>query len=176
MKRRLRTVLDLLHPDLVEDRKRRNEELRDKHLSKGQLRSFSPNDAVYIKNHSSGQTWIPGTVIEKTGALSYKTVTPDGKSFRCHIDQMINRKTSLVSSQSSPETQENSTSPFCPFSDTVQLKLLLQLKSKLLRRPLLNPIKTDLDEPYFAHPILRTTLCRGGGRSVVIYFSSIFKL
>ncbi|GBO18363.1 Uncharacterized protein K02A2.6 [Araneus ventricosus] len=29
MKRRLETVLDLLHPDLVEDRKRKNEELLD---------------------------------------------------------------------------------------------------------------------------------------------------
>ncbi|GBN52888.1 Transposon Tf2-11 polyprotein [Araneus ventricosus] len=111
MKRRLRTVLDLLHPDLVEDRKRKNEELLDQRLSKGQLRSFSPNDAVNIKNHSSGPTWIPGTVIEKTGPLSYKNVTPDGKSVRCHIDQMRNRKTPLASPQFSPETQENSTTP-----------------------------------------------------------------
>ncbi|GBM29413.1 Uncharacterized protein K02A2.6 [Araneus ventricosus] len=111
MKRRLRTVLDLLHPDLVEDRKRKNEELLDQRLSKGQIRSFSPNDAVYIKNHSSGPTGIPETVIEKTGPLSYKNVTPDGKSVRCHIDQMRNRKTPLASPQSSPETQENSIFP-----------------------------------------------------------------
>ncbi|GBL75294.1 hypothetical protein AVEN_194515-1 [Araneus ventricosus] len=86
MKRRLRTVLDLLHPGLVEDRKRRNEEFLDKSLSKG-------------------------TVIEKTGPLSYKTVTPDVKSIRCHIDQVRNRKTPLGSSQSSPESPENSISP-----------------------------------------------------------------
>ncbi|GBO34765.1 hypothetical protein AVEN_215279-1 [Araneus ventricosus] len=55
IKRRLRAVLDLLHRDLVEDRKRKDEELLDQRLSKGQLRSFSPNDAVYIKNHSLGQ-------------------------------------------------------------------------------------------------------------------------
>ncbi|GBN87259.1 hypothetical protein AVEN_194162-1 [Araneus ventricosus] len=85
MKRRLGTVLDLLHPDLFEDRKRKNEKFLYQRLSMCQLRSFSPNDAVYSKNHSSGQTWIPGTVIEKTGTLSYKTVTPDGKSIRCHI-------------------------------------------------------------------------------------------
>ncbi|GBO10557.1 hypothetical protein AVEN_190260-1 [Araneus ventricosus] len=60
---------------------------------------------------ATGPTWIPGTVIEKTGLLSYKNVTPDGKSIRCHIDQMRNRKTPLVSLQSSPETQENSTTP-----------------------------------------------------------------
>ncbi|GBM26026.1 hypothetical protein AVEN_117957-1, partial [Araneus ventricosus] len=63
MKRRVRTVLDLLHPDLVENRKKKNEKMLDLRLSKGQLRSFSPNDAVYIKDNSSGQTWIPGTVI-----------------------------------------------------------------------------------------------------------------
>ncbi|GBN22730.1 hypothetical protein AVEN_68062-1 [Araneus ventricosus] len=104
-KRRLGTVLDLLYPDLVEDRKRKNEELLDQRLSKGQLRSFSLNDAVYIKNHSSGPTLIPRTVIEKTGPLSYKNITPNGKSIRCHIDQMRNRKTSLARPQSSPETR-----------------------------------------------------------------------
>ncbi|GBO46544.1 hypothetical protein AVEN_35004-1 [Araneus ventricosus] len=93
------------------NRKRKNEELLDQRLSKGQLRSFSPNDAVYIKNHSAGPTWIPGTVIEKAGPLSYKNVTPDGRTVRCHIDQMRNRKTPLASPQFSPETQENSTIP-----------------------------------------------------------------
>ncbi|GBN45738.1 hypothetical protein AVEN_199109-1 [Araneus ventricosus] len=61
----------------------------------------------YIK----GPTWIPWTVIEKTGPLSYKTVNPDGKSISCHIVQMRTRKTPSVTSQSSPETQENSTIP-----------------------------------------------------------------
>ncbi|GBN31008.1 hypothetical protein AVEN_51059-1 [Araneus ventricosus] len=75
------------------------------------LRSFSPNDAVYIKNHSSGPTWIPGTVIEKACPLSYKTVTPDGKSILCNIEQIRNRKPPSVASHSSPETQENSIIP-----------------------------------------------------------------
>ncbi|GBN21582.1 hypothetical protein AVEN_112382-1 [Araneus ventricosus] len=127
MKRKLRIALDLLHPDLVEDRKRKNEELLDQRLSKGQLRSFTPNDAVYIKNHFSGPTWIPGTVIEKTSPLSYKTVTPDGKSIRCHIDHMRNRKTPSVTSQSCSKTQENSTIPAAssaiPSSSNTPIKL-----------------------------------------------------
>ncbi|GBM50870.1 hypothetical protein AVEN_178140-1 [Araneus ventricosus] len=68
-------------------------------------------DVAIDKLLDQGQIWIPGTVIEKTGPLSYKTVTPDGKSIRCHIDQMRNRKTPLASPQSSPGTQVNSTIP-----------------------------------------------------------------
>ncbi|GBO20310.1 hypothetical protein AVEN_226123-1 [Araneus ventricosus] len=64
-----------------------------------QLRYFSLDDADYVKKHSSRQTWIPGRVTEKTDPLSYKTITPNSKSIRCHIDQMKNRKTPLVSSQ-----------------------------------------------------------------------------
>ncbi|GBL98117.1 Uncharacterized protein K02A2.6 [Araneus ventricosus] len=56
-----------------------------------------------------GPNCIPGTIIEKTGLLSYETVTPDGKSIRCHLDQMGSRKTPTVTSQFSPETPENST-------------------------------------------------------------------
>ncbi|GBM80853.1 hypothetical protein AVEN_205054-1 [Araneus ventricosus] len=50
------------------------------------MRSFSPNDAVSIKNHSSCQTCIPGTVIEPKGLLSYTTVIPYGEWILCHID------------------------------------------------------------------------------------------
>ncbi|GBN94353.1 hypothetical protein AVEN_190794-1 [Araneus ventricosus] len=68
-----------------------------------------------------GQTWIPGTVIEKTGLVSHKTVTPDGKSIRCHIDQMRNRKSPLVSAQSSPEIQTASSA--IPSSSNTTIKL-----------------------------------------------------
>lgn len=112
MRRRLKTVLDLLHPDLVEDRRKKNETFLEKRLSESHLRTFSPNDTVYLKNNSSGQAWIPGTVVEKTGPLSYKSITPEGKSIRCHVDQMRNRKTPTVSSPPPPpENQETSSSP-----------------------------------------------------------------
>ena len=64
---------------------------------------------VYLKNHSSGQAWIPGTVVEKTGTLSYKSITPEGKSIRCHIDQMRTRVP--FSSSPTPTTIDVSSSP-----------------------------------------------------------------
>ncbi|GBM76957.1 hypothetical protein AVEN_230131-1 [Araneus ventricosus] len=86
------------------------------------------------------------------GPHSYKTVSPAGKSLRCHIDQMRNRKTQLVSSQSSTETQENSTvsaasSAIPSISNTPIKPSDQQLKLRLLRRPLMNPINDELYEP-----------------------------
>ncbi|GBL76986.1 hypothetical protein AVEN_12649-1 [Araneus ventricosus] len=67
------------------------------------------------------------TVIEKTGLLSSKAVTPDGRSIRCHVDQMRNRKPPSVTSQASSETQENSTIPAAssaiPSSSNTPIKL-----------------------------------------------------
>ncbi|GBL95570.1 hypothetical protein AVEN_172107-1 [Araneus ventricosus] len=86
--------------------------------------------------------------------LFYKTVTHYGKLIRCQIDQMRNRNTPLVSSQSSPETQQNSIIPAAssaiPSRSNTRIKPSdIELKSRLLRRPLMNPIKVDLDEPEF---------------------------
>ncbi|GBM06969.1 hypothetical protein AVEN_239670-1 [Araneus ventricosus] len=144
----------LVSGGLLKGRKRKNDELLNQHLSKGRLRSFSPNDAVHIKNSFSGQTWIPGTVIEKTGPLSYKTVTLDGKSIRCHIDHMRNRKPPLLSSQSSPETQENSTIPVSSSAIPSSLNTPIrrsdfpaEIETPKKAPVLMNPIKADLDEP-----------------------------
>ncbi|GBM59599.1 hypothetical protein AVEN_36509-1 [Araneus ventricosus] len=127
MKRRLRTVLDLLHPDLFENRKRKNEELLDQRLSKDKLRSFSPNDAVYIKNHSSGQLRFQGQLLKK----------------RIHFPTELLLRMKLKGIQLFLRPLQR----YRPAKTLQFSRVILQLKSKLLRRLLMNPIKVDLDEP-----------------------------
>jgi len=54
-------------------------------------RQFSPNDLVLVKNlNTTGQKWIPGCIIEQAGPLSYIVKLEDGKTFRCHVDHLVN--------------------------------------------------------------------------------------
>ncbi|GBN39269.1 hypothetical protein AVEN_257253-1 [Araneus ventricosus] len=88
-----------------------------------QTRHASPHSPAHPCEETTkprSRTWIPGTVIDKTCSLSHKTVTPDGKSIRCHIDQMRNRKTPLVSAQTSPETETASSA--IPSSSNATIK------------------------------------------------------
>lgn len=88
MNRRLTSLLDRLHPDL-------NKEIRVKKetqfstQSNKPIRVFRENDPVYIKNYGSGRPWLPATIIETTGPVSYKTANlTDGDINRRHVDQV----------------------------------------------------------------------------------------
>ncbi|GBO24685.1 hypothetical protein AVEN_196670-1 [Araneus ventricosus] len=84
------------------------------------MRSFSPNDAVSIKNHSSCQTCIPGTVIEQKGLLSYTTVIPYGEWIVCHIDETQEKSTIPAASSAAPSS---SNTPIKPSDPPAQIEI-----------------------------------------------------
>ena len=54
-------------------------------------RDFKERDNIWFRNSSSKkEKWLPGNVIEKTGAHSYIIASNNGKTWR-HIDQLIPR-------------------------------------------------------------------------------------
>ena len=71
MNRRLRSRLDLFHPDVsgkIESRQVKQKELHDQRS----LRQFTENDQVYVQDFSTRKPkWIPGIVVKVTGPLSY---------------------------------------------------------------------------------------------------------
>ena len=89
--RRLRSQLDLLHPDL--GRRVRQEQDRQKqgHDVRSKSREFGVADKVYARNYGSGPLWLSGTVLELCGAVSYSVQLEDGRQVRRHIDQLRSR-------------------------------------------------------------------------------------
>lgn len=89
--RRLCSQLDLLQPDLgrrvrqEQDRQKRGHDVRSK------SREFGVGDKVYARNYGSGPLWLPGTVLELCGAVSYSVQLEDGCQVRRHIDQLRTR-------------------------------------------------------------------------------------
>lgn len=87
IKRKPKTLLDRIHPDY--DTLQTSKSLTD--IANLKTRHFSTNDPVYIKNFVPGESWIPAVVENAEGNCSYSVQTPDGKSFRRHIDHMRRR-------------------------------------------------------------------------------------
>ena len=110
MKRRLRSPLDLLKPDLhkrVEKEQARQKEAHDKHV---RARSFVIGEAVYIKNFgrdSSSRSWLSGHVKQYCGPLSYKVELPDGRVNRRHVDHIRKRYDNDLPMEASAETSED---------------------------------------------------------------------
>ena len=88
MKRRLRTRLDLLHPleqtrvnaKQADQKRFHDHRSRNCHFHVGQL--------VLAQNLRGEPRWIPGTVMERIGPVSYK-VDVRGKVRRRHVDQLL---------------------------------------------------------------------------------------
>jgi transposase InsO family protein len=88
MGRKLRTTLDLLHPDISCKVSTKQEKLNK---SDKPLRSFNIGDNVFARNYDGKSKWLPATVIQITGPRSYHVQTSSNIVLRRHIDQLRTR-------------------------------------------------------------------------------------
>ncbi|XP_043916150.1 LOW QUALITY PROTEIN: uncharacterized protein K02A2.6-like [Protopterus annectens] len=87
--RRLRSTLDLVHPNLRAKVERKQWRQKEHHDRRWRERSFHVGDAVMTRNFSYGPKWIPGFVAKSTGPLSYKVMLNGGFLVRRHVDQIL---------------------------------------------------------------------------------------
>ncbi|KAM3961452.1 LOW QUALITY PROTEIN: uncharacterized protein ACR2FA_004568 [Aphomia sociella] len=86
MNRRLRTLLDTIHPKNISNKKVEQQvevNAQTKH------RESNVGQKVIYRNYGSGPRWMSGTVINKKGPSSYEVETKDGLVVNRHIDQLI---------------------------------------------------------------------------------------
>jgi hypothetical protein len=88
-KRKVRTRLDLVRPEVrqrVEKAQSRQKLYHDQHAKE---RSFDVGDHVYGRNYlGGGRKWIHGEIESRTGPLSYTVRQQDGKLVRRHVDSI----------------------------------------------------------------------------------------
>jgi len=99
--RKLRSHLDLLHPDEFNSVLSKQAKQKEWHDKSAVNRSFNEGDLVYVVNFGTGQRWIPGVVIEKSGPVSYVVKLSDDKNVRRHIDHVRLRYAENVSQNTS---------------------------------------------------------------------------
>ncbi|XP_054272675.1 uncharacterized protein K02A2.6-like [Macrosteles quadrilineatus] len=125
--RRIRTILDRVHPDYSSNDK--EDKILDKALHDYQQspqRKFKENDSVFARSYNQrGPKWIPAKVTRITGPLSYHLTTKEGIEIRRHIDQLRPRsETSKVSPNSHLDNPESPVNPpFHPiFQNPIQMR------------------------------------------------------
>ena len=89
--RKLRSRLDLLWPtEQVARRVAEKQATQKENYCKYPRKvSFTPTAPILVRNYSSGAKWIPATIREQTGPLSYKCELPTGGLIKRHQDQII---------------------------------------------------------------------------------------
>lgn len=88
MGKKLKSRLDLLKPSLDQRVQRRQECQKEGHDKRAKVRSFEVGENVYVLNHNRGSKWLPGTIVERRGPLSYCVELLDKRIVRCHQDHI----------------------------------------------------------------------------------------
>ena len=92
MGRRPRSQLDLMQPNVAT--RVFSSQVRQKmgHDQGTKDRAFSTNDLVFVRNFStSGNTWLPGTIVGSKGSLVYHIQLEDGRVVQRHIEHIHSR-------------------------------------------------------------------------------------
>lgn len=84
--KRLRSLLDLVRPDLAKSVQHRQDQQKQYHDRRARPRQFSVGDHVYARNYGQGP--LPGQVLETLGAVPFKVKLESGCCIRRHADQL----------------------------------------------------------------------------------------
>ena len=105
MKRPLCTRLDLLQPSLRNRVFSRQAEMKRQHDAHSRDREFDIGETVLARNLREGPKWLTGTIIERTGPVSYR-VQVNEQVWRRHTDQLLSSQT-RVTEETVPESLES---------------------------------------------------------------------
>ena len=106
MKRKLRTQLDRLVTSVADRVRNKQSQQKVAHDYHAQEREIQEGQAVYAKDFRYKKTWIPGTVVEKTGPVSVRVQLDDGTVIRRHQDHVRNRSNEVVTQQAASDIPE----------------------------------------------------------------------
>lgn len=92
MGRRLRSRLDLLHPDLSVHVQHKQWKQKQSHDNSKPTRHFLVGESVFAEDFTtSSEKWLPGTVHKVTGPVSYQIQLTNGRFVRRHVDNVRSR-------------------------------------------------------------------------------------
>jgi len=102
MGRRLRSRLDLLHPDVSVRVRQRQSYQKERHDEHCRQRELSEGQAVWVRNPGTGRQWFPGTISQVLHPQQrFRVSLEDGRVVDRHIDHV--RRRVVLSGENQPE-------------------------------------------------------------------------
>ena len=106
MERKLHTQLDRIFPsvaDRVRSKQSKQKAVHDYHAKE---RTLEEGQAVHAKDFRYKKTWLPGTLVEKTGPVSARIQLDDGTVIRRHQDHVRVRESETATASITSEIPE----------------------------------------------------------------------
>ena len=120
--RRIRTRLDLLHPNSESQVLAKQAQQKSQHDRRAQHREFFVGQTVMARNLRPGPDWVPTVVVERLGPLTYLVKTSNKLLWKRHIDLL--RELSMRNSNTEPQedTSPNDLEPEVCSTPTVVIQ------------------------------------------------------
>ena len=80
-----------LKPHTAERVEKNQMKQKEQHDLRSRERKLEVGENVFVRNYHHGNRWIPGTVEQKNGPVSFRVKLTDGRDRRCHQDQLCKR-------------------------------------------------------------------------------------
>ena len=113
---KLRSPLELLKPDLHQRVKTEQFKQKIAHDKHSVNQSFDLGDPVFARKFSRGPQWLPATIVQRSGPLSFKVkVLEGGMTWRRHEDHL--RQRSVIDSESKNFSAPPAQLPLLNYSD-----------------------------------------------------------
>lgn len=88
MNRQLRTRLDLLRPNTEVQVTNKQADQKVTHDQHSRSREFMVGQRVMVRNLRPGPSWIPGTIVERNGPLSYVVQVKGEQVWKRHVEHL----------------------------------------------------------------------------------------
>lgn len=118
LQRTMRTRLDLLRPSCAEHVSAKQAQQVEHHDQHTRPRDMTVGQKVMARDYRSEQKWVPGTVVEQLGPLTYRVEVQGGRRWKRHIDQMRGVSPQLLPEASETDTDVLATPPPKPLADS----------------------------------------------------------
>lgn len=123
LQRELRTRLTLLQPDCERSVLDKQSQQKMTHDRSSRLRAWSVGDKVMARNLRPGPDWVPATIVDVLGPVSYMVETEEGQRWKRHSDQMKGWIAPALGNRTQVDVEtgdETDTPPFPEISDPVR--------------------------------------------------------
>ena len=114
--RELRTRLDLLVPDVGTRVRDKQASQKTYHDRRAKARSFQIGQSVWARNYRDGPDWVPATIVDQLGPLSYLVRLQQGELWRRHIDHLRSGADQSLPPVSTEPASSTQTDDFLPYS------------------------------------------------------------
>jgi len=139
LKRKLRTRLDLLKPDVNKSVCLEQAKQKNNHDCRCQTREYFVGQNVQAHNFRSGPRWAPGVIVERLGPLTYLVQVDSGIFWQRHIDHLLPAEDKPLDQNTkaplSPDLPLPTQSDFIPVSDNEHSEQLPNVEQRANQPP-----------------------------------------